>query len=184
MNKYNQPMNYSEDRLIQVSEILDSFIVLMTSFENSNLTNFDKFNEEDIAIINIIKETRIDVDNFLKNDFNTPDAVNKLYNLVKVINIYVKNEYKITIVRNAINLIKDYFNVFGITINNNSSNKESDILDSLCKFRDNVRKYAFNNKQYEILKITDEVRDVDMPKINITLEDKSKTESIWRYSNI
>ena len=120
----------------------------------------------------------------LKNDFNTPDAVNKLYNLVKVINIYVKNEYKITIVRNAINLIKDYFNVFGITINNNSSNKESDILDSLCKFRDNVRKYAFNNKQYEILKITDEVRDVDMPKINITLEDKSKTESIWRYSNI
>ena len=184
MNKYSQPMNYSEDRLIQVTEILDSFIVLITSFENFNITNFDKFNEEDIGIINIIKETRIDVDNFLKNDFNTPDAINKLYNLVKVINIYVKDNFKITIVRNAINLIKDYFNVFGISLNINKSSKESEIMNSFCEFRDNVRSYAFSNKQFDILKLTDKVRDSSMPKLNITIEDKSKTESTWRYQNI
>ena len=184
MNKYNQPMNYSEDRLIQVSEILDSFIILITSFENSNITNFDKFNEEDIAFINIIKETRIDVDNLLKNDFNTPEAINKLYNLVKVINIYVKNEYKITIVRNAIYLIKDYFNIFGISLNTNKSSKESEIMNSFCEFRDDIRNYAFSNKQYDILKLTDKVRDTSMPKLNIVIEDKSKSQSTWRYQSI
>lgn len=184
MNKYNQPMNYSEDRLIQVSDILNSFVVLITSFDNIRNNCFEKYNKYDFNIIDIIDECKKDVDYNLLDDFNTPEAINKLYNLVKVINIYTKETYKISVVKKAINLITYYFNIFGIAINNNSSNIESDILDSLCKFRDNVRKYAFNNKQFEILKITDEVRDIDMPKINITLEDKSKTKSIWRYSNI
>ena len=95
MNKYNQPMNFSEERLIQVSDIFDSFIVLISSFDNNDKISYEKYTKDDINILDIIMNTEAKIEDNLIDDFNTPDAINNLHYLVKIINIYVKESYNI-----------------------------------------------------------------------------------------
>ena len=52
----------------------------------------------------------------------------------------------------------------------------------ICNFRDNIKQYAFKNKQYELLKMTDKIRDYDLPNLNIIIEDKGKDKSIWKFN--
>ena len=80
-------------------------------------------------------------------------------------------------------MIKEYFYIFGIVINNKTSNIENQVLDTIIDFRDEVRKYAFSNKQFDLLTLTDKIRDIDLPKLDITIEDTSKTTSKWRFNN-
>ena len=72
----------------------------------------------------------------------------------------------------------------GINFNtSNNKNKITDeLLDIICNFRDDIKQYAFKNKQYELLKMTDKIRDYDLPNLNIIIEDKGKDKSIWKFN--
>ena len=63
------------------------------------------------------------------------------------------------------------------------NNDSSEILNTLCYFRDKIRRHAFTNKQYNLLKITDEIRDVCKQKLNISIEDVTKEVSVWKHIN-
>ena len=181
MNKYNQPMNFSEERLNQVSDIFNSFMVLITTFENNEEICHEKYSNYDFNLLNTIDETKLKVDEFLIDDFNTPEAINNLLNLVKLINIYIREKYNIFIVKKAVNLIKKYLFILGINFNNNKDKNTNIILDKFCDFRNEIKKYAFENKQFNLLKLTDNIRDNIMPNLNVIFEDTSKTSSSWRY---
>ena len=181
MNKYNQPMNFSEERLNQVSDIFNSFIVLITTFENNKEICHEKYSDYDFYLLNKINDTQVKVDEYLLDDFNTPEAINNLLDLVKLINVYLRDKYNIFIVKKAINLIKKYLLTLGINFNNNKDKNTNSILDKFCDFRNEIKKYAFDNKQFNLLKLTDDLRDNIMPNLNVIFEDTSKISSSWRY---
>ena len=181
MNKYNQPMNFSEERLNQVSDIFNSFIVLITTFENNKEICHEKYSDYDFYLLNKINDTQVKVDEYLLDDFNTPEAINNLLDLVKLINVYLRDKYNIFIVKKAINLIKKYLLTLGINFNNKKDKNTNLILDKFCDFRNEVKKYAFENKQFNLLGLTDDLRDNIMPNLNVIFEDTSKISSSWRY---
>ena len=183
MHKYNQPMDYSEERIEQVNEILKSFTVFITNIETLNEYNLSKYTINDINILTRINELKDLINYNLKDDFNTPEVINNLSEIVKIINKYIKGSYQLSIVKQSANQVKRILTIMGIHFSKRDNNNKK-ILDVLCKFRDDVRNYAFTNKRFDLLTLTDGVRDVGMPKLNIILEDKSKTTSIWRNNEI
>lgn len=182
MNKYNQPMNFSEDRLNQISEMLSTFMNLISTYENNNEFNNEKYSNDDLSLLEKISKINYSIDDSLLDDFNTVDAINKLYHIVKLINIYVREKYNIYVVKKGVSLVKKYLLLLGLKIDNNIDNNTNKILDEFCDFRNNVKKYAFENKEFNLLKLTDNVRDNIMPNLNILFEDTSKFTSLWRYT--
>jgi len=185
MHKYNHTMDYSEDRLKQTNDILKNY----TNFI-SNITilteNNNKYLQDDFDIIDEIDNIKEKIDFNFKDDFNTPEVINNLNDMIKKINKYIlsKNGYKISIIKQSSDYLQKILNVMGINFNtSNNQNKITDkLLDIICNFRDDIKEYAFKNKQYELLKMTDKIRDYDLPNLNIIIEDKGKDKSIWKFN--
>jgi cysteinyl-tRNA synthetase len=53
-------------------------------------------------------------------------------------------------------------------------------LNVLSEFRDDVRQIAKKNKQYEILKLCDQLRDEKLKSVGVRLEDVPEKKSIWK----
>lgn len=62
-------------------------------------------------------------------------------------------------------------------------NKEEIIapyIDVLAKYRDQVKETA-NDGPKEVFKLSDKLRDDVLPFLGIRLEDRGKSEAIWKY---
>ena len=96
--------------------------------------------------------------------------------------MFYKSSSNITIVKNTGEYVKRILSIFGLELEKKNVSDISCILDEICIFRDKIRDFAFKNKQYDLLKLTDEVRDDLMPKLGISIEDKGKTTSLWKIN--
>jgi len=185
MHKYNHTMDYSEDRLNQTNDILKSYTNFISNIKTLTENN-NKYLQEDFDIIDEIDNIKEKIDFNFKDDFNTPEVINNLNDMIKKINKYIlsENGYKISIIKQSSDYLQKILNVMGINFNtsNNQNKITNNLLDIICNFRDDIKQYAFKNKQYELLKITDKIRDHDLPNLNIIIEDKGKDKSIWKFN--
>lgn len=183
LHNYRQPMEYSEKHLEQAKDILDR---LMHFFQNINLltnVSLGVYTQRDQDLMVILRDTKDKVDVAIRNDFDLPVVIGLLQDLVKNSNRYVSGDtYQLNVVYNIRDFVYSQLTMFGLHIemDRQSEGNRGDVLDVLCEFRDEIRKFAFMNKQFDLLHITDKIRDKKAKDLGVTIEDKSKTESVWK----
>ena len=181
LHKYNHPMDYSEARLEQAKEIVQLFTSFFQNVETLEIEQQGRHNQTDLAVFDQINQIKHTIEEGISVDFNTPVVVANLQKLVKVINKYILEPYQITVVQNTTQYVRRILNIFGLELDKKPvKSNMSALLDELCNFRDKVRGFAFERKQYDLLAVTDEVRDKSMPGIGIAIEDKGRTASCWK----
>jgi len=133
------------------------------------------------------------VDTYLRDSFNTPDALQELLNLVSATNIYIKatNNLRLFLLKKIGLFISKILKVFGLIDNDSigfassaehQGSFESEarpFFDAFLNFRNDVRTAAFAKAPYgEILALSDKLRDETLVSLGLKLTD-SETRSVW-----
>mmetsp|Transcript_12335 Transcript_12335/g.16030 ORF Transcript_12335/g.16030 Transcript_12335/m.16030 type:complete len:612 (+) Transcript_12335:28-1863(+) len=169
----------------------------------------NKWTKIDATFVGVISQGEEQIDIALRNDFDIPRALAQLRKVVKETNVYVnENEShpKLGAVRQACQLVSKYLSILGIgggvspfkcavngydatlTFTNQSQARGEEIevsqlLDILTQFRADVRNsLRSENPKGEIFKLCDKLRDEDLMRLNVHLEDR-KGRSIWKKNN-
>jgi len=138
----------------------------------------------------------------LCDNFNTPRAIQELYELVTATNAYLQQnpkDIKAPLLRMVSRFVFQIMKCFGIyeegdfpAIASGAAGAEAGasyedvitpLMNVLCKFRDDVKKNAGTGGK-ELFKLSDQLRDDILPYLGIRLEDKGKdADSIWKYED-
>eukprot|EP00727_Mastigamoeba_balamuthi_P005796 m51a1_g1836 hypothetical protein (799) ;mRNA; r:553471-556555 len=138
------------------------------------------------------------VDAALHDNFNTPKAIEQLLELVARTNVYLASTQpalvRVLLVRRVAAYVTRILRVFGLVkeegIGFGSDAGESGeatreamlapMLDAWSAFRNVARQRARANKDEALMQACDRVRDEDMPKLGVRLEDDGKFP--WKLS--
>jgi cysteinyl-tRNA synthetase len=209
MHKYNAPMDYSKDTMVHAMSMEKTFVEF---FHNAKAvlreTKIISDQRWDIDARNLqlsVENTKTAVDEALKDDFDTPVAINALAALVKATNLYlekcesngktpvnlvIRNAAKyITQIMKTFGLIPDSAGVeIGFPIGNSVDGKDGEeklapLLNALIDFRSSVRDKARVGDTLGVLAECDTFRDDALPPLGIRLEDKSGGKSVWKLAD-
>jgi cysteinyl-tRNA synthetase len=166
-----------------------------------SLTAPQKWNGHAMDLYTTLTAIQTKVDEALKDDFNTPQAMACLLDLVKHTNVYLETtsggEIAGLALRNVANYLTRMFHIFGliddIAIGFGSSdgsggggaNREqvlTPVLDAVQEFRSTVRDKARSGDTSAVLAACDTFRDTQLPPLGIRLEDKPDG-SIWKLAD-
>eukprot|EP00817_Percolomonadidae_sp_ATCC50343_P003853 CAMPEP_0117423428 /NCGR_PEP_ID=MMETSP0758-20121206/4046_1 /TAXON_ID=63605 /ORGANISM="Percolomonas cosmopolitus, Strain AE-1 (ATCC 50343)" /LENGTH=413 /DNA_ID=CAMNT_0005206595 /DNA_START=444 /DNA_END=1682 /DNA_ORIENTATION=- len=189
----NDPMDLSDDLFITAEESLNMFknffINSLALKEINNYKPDPKPNSESRALAQSLYETKGAVHDALSNNFNTSLAIKELRSLVKKTNTYVKGvndaHYHLSIILSINEYIGRILHIFGLSPFQPDSQKNSEkcspsaIMNVFKNYRNKIRKLASSSKHYEILQQCDRVRDKELRKAGVHLEDRENYESIW-----
>lgn len=199
---YRKPLDYMEDRLREswtaISRIYSSINkaeILINTMESNHGEDKDIIDKlkrkEEREFIQIINEIREEFEDSMDDDFNTPQAIAAIFELVKNINIYIANidEGKglhIYPLRIACNELRKLGRILGILREDRRiiiEGERARLMDSLLKQLVEVlielRAQAREEKDY---KKADLIRE-KLAKIGIILED-SKSGTSWRIEEL
>jgi len=184
-------MNYQkENPMAEVNTVLQRFKEFFISLENSSLQLTGDENQawegQDFELHNILIKTQTKVDEALKDNFDTPTAMQTLLDLVTSTNSYISTHHtKIFLLKKIGSFVTKILKVFGI-INNDligfpsktseSGNNKKEILvpflNNFTVFRTEVRSLAKKNSPpKEYLDLCDDFRDNKMPDLGIRISD-------------
>jgi len=135
-----------------------------------------------------------EVHQYLCDNFNTPEVIKVLLELVKMTNVYIKeSNVRIFIVNAIVNYIDSMLKVFGLgeerfayDFSGTEKSKEeilTPVLDVFTGFRDKVRAAARTKDIAMVLNECDQVRDETLPPLGIRMEDTSGA-SVWKLADV
>ncbi len=115
--------------------------------------------------------------NALNDDFNSPIAIAKLFDAVKVINAV--NDGKEMLSRNDLSDLQQLFNdvvftILGLKEDNSDSNDDNDLVNGLMETIIDARKELKARKEFEL---TDQIRD-NLAKYNVQIKD-TREGTVW-----
>lgn len=148
-----------------------------------------------------LQTTQDKVDSAFCDNLSTPQAIKALSDMVTTTNTYIStvgNELKIEPVISVCKYITKILNIIGFParpdnlgwVNASTSDKFAGSLEDiampyvkvLSTFRDNVRSLAINKaSMVEFLKLTDSVRDNDLLKLNVSLDDRNDQSALVKF---
>jgi cysteinyl-tRNA synthetase len=149
----------------------------------------------------MFRDVQVKVHDALADNFDTKTAINHLAELVSLTNSYVQQPpalVKAPIVRTISKYVLKILKAFGVydeditpSVEDSSASGSVSVesiitpfVNSLVKFRSDIKDNAASGGAKEMFKLSDELRDDILPYIGIRLEDRSKgQESIWMYEN-
>jgi len=159
-----------------------------------------KWDVKDVEFMNKIVSVEESTNVCLRNDFDTPGALEQLRRMMKETNVYMNagDSAKVGAISEASAVVSKYLGILGINCANapsnyavegygdgkmtktNSLSDLNQVLDILTKFRADVRQsMRGENAKKEIFDLCDRLRDVDMPAMKVKIEDR-KDGSIWK----
>lgn len=181
LHNVNNTLDYSEDSMNYAISIDKSIHNFFQSLDMLKLTDNEKWTPAEFELYKEFKNLKLIIDSNLKDNFNTSDAINNLMNFTKNVNKYIKGNY----VYKLVITIKEYYNkitsLFGLnyTSQNLSNNNEDAIIDVLVSYRNDIRVALKNKNISEIYKLSDQLRDNNLPSLNIKLIDTVSGNSSW-----
>ncbi len=167
---YRSPLNFTEEALMQAKSALERIHIAYNEliFALDNKEN----GEKSVELSNAVDEAKTKFEEAMNDDFNTASAFAVIFDLVKRLNKYLKDN--LTVDKNALKLANDFFNVtnkiLGYLPTEEKTEDTSEIV-SLINERNEARK----NKDF---KRSDEIRDM-LLKQGIIIED-TKDGTRWR----
>jgi cysteinyl-tRNA synthetase len=201
MHKYNAPMDYGDDtmRHAVVAEKLfvEFFHNVKACLRQHGISELQTWSTDAIELQKTLSGTMLKVDNALKDDFDTPNTVSLLINLVRATNLYLESDSVVgLVVRNVASYITSMFKMFGLIFDDSigfpegaggggAASREQvlgPVLDALMKFRSNVREKARSNDIDAVMGLCDDFRDKLLPPLGIRLEDKTDG-SVWKLAD-
>uniref|UniRef100_A0AC35UI62 DALR_2 domain-containing protein n=1 Tax=Rhabditophanes sp. KR3021 TaxID=114890 RepID=A0AC35UI62_9BILA len=192
----------SMERALQLEKSVSEFLMDIQDKLRKKMNDKDgneiflKLGSEEMKLLNKFAEIKNDIHSALCNSINTRAVVEKVREIVTASNVYamecknVDKNVNCIILRDIAAYIVKLFKMFGAPLNgghyfenngstesNNKSGVDEDemllpYLSALANFREKVRLSAIDNKNKDILKLCDELRDVDLFELGIKLEDK------------
>ncbi|KAF2077550.1 hypothetical protein CYY_001168 [Polysphondylium violaceum] len=197
LHRYDKPMNYSPESMtyaIDIEKTFSEFFHIVKQNNREFPQNLPQFWEDsEKALYQDLQSVKKQVFDLLMDNFNTPDVITLLTDLVKKTNTYF-NQCKETAKNPRLSLsisVADYIthilNVFGliesaqIGFSSGSGNIEealTPILDALTNFRSQVRQMAIAKETGNILNVCDSLRDEILPLLGIKIDDKGATGSV------
>lgn len=158
---YRNPLNFSEETVRQADSSVDRIWNAITNLEHRLSVALNGPVDEQVAAR--IEEIKAYFESKMNDDFNTPDAITAIFDLVSEANIYLKRE-RVTAetLERLLNTFKAFDAVLGILPSENG-----DLLDEEVEALIEERVQARKNKNWSR---ADEIRDLLTEK-GIFLED-------------
>ncbi|MDO4218587.1 MAG: cysteine--tRNA ligase [Synergistaceae bacterium] len=167
---YRSPLNFTEEALMQAKSALERIHIayneLFFALDNK------EDGEKSVELSNAVDEAKKKFEEAMNDDFNTASAFAVIFDLVKTLNIYLKNN--LTVDKNALKYAKKFFDITNKILGylpSNENNEDTSEIESLLCERNEARK----NKDF---KRSDEIRNI-LLKQGIVIED-TKDGTRWR----
>ncbi|XP_067118536.1 cysteine--tRNA ligase, cytoplasmic [Centruroides vittatus] len=198
LHSWKDSLDYSENTMeiaIQYEKFMKEFFLTVKSITrtitDSDIQNFQKWNEEEANLNNKFFETKMYVHESLCDNIDTRRALDYIRDLITASNIYIRekmlNKQAVNglILKNIANYITEICKIFGVISeekaigfpqkeleNTNNEKLLFPFLNALADFRDKVRLSSRQHKANDLLKLCDELRDDILPELGVRLEDQ------------
>merc|ERR1719433_836874 len=172
LQEWDGKINYSQDTIAEANakeRTFREYFLLVRALERQSTENFNDFctsdqawDESDISLNTAIVDTQTAVDAAMRNNFNYPEAVRVLTNLVTTANNYVKfkrskSEFpKVLLLKKASDYVNRILTVLGVVkdgephfLGSAIVEREKTIgphLDRISQFRDGIRRSLLADK--------------------------------------
>jgi cysteinyl-tRNA synthetase len=211
LHKYNAPMDYGDNTMSHAMAIEKIFVNFFHNVKAvlraGKITDVQRWDADARELQNAVEKAKVEVDNALKDDFDTPACMTALADLVKATNLYLlkfetDQERKPVnlVVKNAAKYVTKIFKTFGLIPENSGveigfpvggsdgggTNREetlTPVLNALIDFRSNVREKARQKDFMGVLQECDNFRDGALPPLGISLSDKTGGQSDWKLAD-
>lgn len=161
---YSQPIDYTDDRIEETKRSLERIKIFITKVHNYGKPNL-QWKQRNIKEIELIKNKFIEA---MDDDFNMPEALASIFDLVNVAN---KNIDNFEFIKNAECALCDLAGILGVSLEHEVL-KVDESVEKLIAQRENARK-AGNYK------LSDEIRK-KLEEKGIILEDTKGGKTTWR----
>jgi cysteinyl-tRNA synthetase len=216
LHKYNAQMDYGDNTMqhaLETEKRLTEFFHNVKAALRDPGTGWaasQKWSDEAVELQRSLAEAQKRVDAALKDDFDTPTAMNVLTDLVKQTNVYLdsgggnggNNNLQGLVLRNAAGYVTRMLRVFGLMADDpvgwttvgggggeggggGTADRETvlrPVLDAVQEFRSTVRDGARAGDTGAVLTACDDFRDRRLPPLGIRLEDKP-SGSVWKLAD-
>lgn len=132
----------------------------------------------------------------MADNFDTPEAVKALSELVTAANSYLQQDrslIKVPLVRQVSKYVHRILKVFGVydedvvpaTEEGGVSQEDAiaPLMNTFARFRDTIKEKAGEGPK-ELFRLCDELRDDVLPHLGVRLEDRAKgQQAIWKYED-
>lgn len=184
MTTYKSNMEYEEELLTTAKNTMKmyhSFLQSCTDFRRGKLKS--SINSD--ILMETLAFSHKEIHDALCDDFNTPKVLKILNELISVTNAMLYSSSTQNVITNSDvsivlvqKLVQDTLETFGINFQNKSVQSEDfiEIMNILSEFRQDVRVFGLNDKNTELLKMCDNVRD-RLNNVGIVLKDLKNTAS-------
>jgi cysteinyl-tRNA synthetase len=172
MHKYSDNVDYNEEHMNQVLlavKQIENFLSRTEYYvkDETQKLSYQKTTEGEKKTIQSINVLKHEIMENLKNDFDTPSMINKIFTLIDIANVNNKN-YNISL--NIFEYIYDITKMLGFNFEKKQNNFE--FIKVMENFRNEIRNYAKTNKQSNLYKLTDNIRTEISKKFCVDLTDK------------
>lgn len=179
---YRSPINFTVNNMDDAAKALERFHNTFHTVEHIlNTSGQEKDQSESNDVSSILEERitalRCGFERAMDDDFNTAEAIGKLYNAVKEVNVFIRehtsfNTFERNFIRGMINYIKELGGVLGLF---QQSGAKSDMVEGLMEILLEVRKICRSQKNWAL---ADKIRFLLQGK-GITIEDHQEGAT-WR----
>lgn len=201
-HKYNAPMDYGDNTMQHAMAMdrhfVEFFLNSKAALRQHSLDGPQAWNEAAYQLQHELGVAQHKVDTALRDDMDTPTALQALQELTSATNRYMATESAVVglVVRNVASYVTRIFRIFGLmedeplgfsegTGASAGANREQvlePVLDALMNFRTQVRAQARNKDVTGVLQECDKFRDEILPALGIRLEDKDGG-SVWKLED-
>mmetsp|Transcript_16773 Transcript_16773/g.29386 ORF Transcript_16773/g.29386 Transcript_16773/m.29386 type:complete len:772 (+) Transcript_16773:380-2695(+) len=218
LHKYGAPLDYSEDSMVRVTstyrklvEFAGNMNAAIRLFEKADISVPIRPQNMEIELLGFLDEKKKQIHEALLDNFNTPETISVLLEIMNRTNVYVATMEERKLVSNGhvIRAVLDYVlkitKLYGLSIDSSAESNQSEqentatvssVLDILGEFRQTIRSHALDvqkNKAIDfpekkevlgvVLKECDNVRDEVLPALGVRFEDKPDGSFVWKQED-
>jgi cysteinyl-tRNA synthetase len=174
-HQYDEPMDFSYSRLDQTNIDLETILNFIKNI-GGNIKN----NRRNDYYFDLTKY-KTKIEKMLLTNFNTAGVIKVLMDMIKNINPNLE-KMGLDKLDQTRSFVLNLMNTFGIDLETKGDLTTEKYIDEFIKFRDTIRLWAFENKQFELLQLTDKVRNETLLNLDVIVEDKGKNPSTWKWN--
>lgn len=177
---YSHPIDYTDERIEEAKKAIERIYILLTKINKCLSDSGDKFLSTKIDEIENIKSRFIEA---MDDDFNTPEGLASVFDLVNATN---KNIDNLDFIFSAKVALKEFLNIFGVSLLELLEGVDLGAVHDLFQIMSEERKEWVSAKIEERNRLKKEKKYAEADKIRIELENQgviledTKDGTTWR----